>query len=171
MVQGQAAGHPLTRRGRAQAAAAADGLRGLAEPPIAVVSSDLLRCRQTAQVLADLLDLPVRTDAGLRERSLGRLEGRSWTAASTSWTGLGDGTVVDAVAAPPEGESVRDLATRVAGALDRALPADGRVLVVTHGGPVRVTLRDGGLLGMAWGQVPHATPLPFCARPGGRHPC
>lgn len=40
-----------------------------------VVSSDLSRALQTAHAFADLLGLPVATDARLRERSFGRWEG------------------------------------------------------------------------------------------------
>jgi probable phosphoglycerate mutase len=70
--QGQA-DPPLDEVGRAQSATAAPLLAAFS--PVAIVSSDLRRASQTAQPLAELLDLPVALDARLRERSLGHWEG------------------------------------------------------------------------------------------------
>lgn len=67
---------PLSPLGLAQAARLADALAD--EPLAAIYSSDLSRARQTAQALADMRGLPVRTDARLRERAFGRFEGLSW---------------------------------------------------------------------------------------------
>lgn len=67
---------PLSPLGLAQAARLAEALSD--EPLAAIYSSDLSRARQTAQALADVHGLPVRTDAQLRERAFGRFEGLSW---------------------------------------------------------------------------------------------
>ncbi|HEX4224067.1 MAG TPA: histidine phosphatase family protein, partial [Pseudonocardiaceae bacterium] len=82
----------LSAQGRAQALATAEELaKKLAterEPRAeAILASDLLRARQTAQIIAEVLDLPVQLDAGLREQSLGQLEGQLYTAR------FGEGTV------------------------------------------------------------------------------
>ncbi|MFT7721459.1 MAG: histidine phosphatase family protein [Roseateles sp.] len=67
---------PLSPLGRAQADQLAAALAD--EPLAAVYASDLSRARQTAEALARAHGLPVRLDAGLRERSFGRFEGLSW---------------------------------------------------------------------------------------------
>ncbi|GHF39260.1 putative phosphoglycerate mutase [Amycolatopsis bartoniae] len=141
-VQGQSAeAGSLTARGLRQAAQAA---RLLAEryPDIdAIFSSDLPRARETAEVIASVLGLPVRTDPCLREQHLGCLEGRRFA------DPLGEGTVQDAVERlwrepwrrPGDGESITDLYERVHATLDRYAAGPGReVVLVAHGGPVRV---------------------------------
>ena len=57
---------------------AGDGARPSAG--VRIVSSDLLRTRQTAEVIADALGVPVELERGLREKSYGVAEGRpqSW---------------------------------------------------------------------------------------------
>jgi broad specificity phosphatase PhoE len=106
------------------------------------------------------LGLPVHTDSRLRERSLGVLEGSRSTTIGESVTGLAGGLVIDPDTRPPAGESVRDLYLRAAEFCDDLAarlrdgrygreaspwpadpgPADsgGDVLVIAHGGTVRV---------------------------------
>jgi probable phosphoglycerate mutase len=163
-VQGQTGGTGLSARGREQVAAAATALGRGAVRPVSVVSSDLLRCRETAGVLAAALDLPVTWDAGLRERSFGVLEGTSWDDVPGAAVGVVGGVVVDPDVRPPGGESVADLAVRVAGALGRAARMAGPVLVVTSGGPIRVATAPGPPAGMPWAPVRHATPFAVCLR-------
>ncbi|PFH09197.1 putative phosphoglycerate mutase [Collimonas sp. PA-H2] len=64
---------PLNQVGERQALALARSLDGIALD--AVFSSDLQRARQTAVPLAAARNLPLRLDAGLRERCYGALEG------------------------------------------------------------------------------------------------
>lgn len=70
--QGQA-DPPLDEVGRAQAYEVAALVAALR--PDILVSSDLVRSLQTAGPIADVTGLPLRTDARLRERSLGHWEG------------------------------------------------------------------------------------------------
>jgi ribonuclease H / adenosylcobalamin/alpha-ribazole phosphatase len=163
-VQGQTGGTGLSARGREQVTAAAAAVRRGPLRPVAVVSSDLQRCRETAGVLAGALDLPVSWDADLRERSFGVLEGRSWDDVPGAAVGVVGGVVVDAGVRPPGGESVADLTARVARALGRAARLGGPVLVVTSGGPVRVATAPGPPAGMPWAPVRHATPFAVCLR-------
>ena len=168
-IAGLAQGHndeaELTERGRRQAAAAAApfGYR----PVRAIYSSDLRRARQTAAAFAAVLGLPVYADARLRERSLGVLEGSANQVIGSSVTGLADGLVIDPDARPPAGESVRDLYARaaafcdeLAAGLGESTGEGGDVLVVAHGGTVRVL--DAYLHGvpvdqMTWRPVDNAT--------------
>jgi ribonuclease H / adenosylcobalamin/alpha-ribazole phosphatase len=132
----------LTEAGRRQAVAAASVLAA-GEPLTAVVSSPLLRCRQTAQVVADRLGLPVRVDQDWRECAFGAWDGltaaevaRGWPAEYAAWSGS---TAVP----PPDGESLDAVDRRALRARDRVI-ADhprGRVLVVTHVGPIKALVR------------------------------
>ena len=67
---------PLSPLGLSQAERVAEALAD--EPLAAIYSSDLIRARQTAEALARVQGLPVRFDAGLRERAFGRFEGLTW---------------------------------------------------------------------------------------------
>jgi len=64
---------PLTGEGRQQAAEAAHRLKNRQWE--VVVASDLLRARETAEIIGRNLDLPVLLFPGLRERKMGPLEG------------------------------------------------------------------------------------------------
>jgi broad specificity phosphatase PhoE len=158
----------LTEQGLRQAAEAADSFRG--REIRAIYSSDLRRARQTAAAFADVLDLPVLTDARLRERSFGVLEGTSLATVDPALTGVADGLVIDADARPPGGESVRDFYLRAASFADGLAAAlrdgaeapSGDVLAVAHGGTLRVL--DAYLHGvsadeMTWRPVSNATIL------------
>jgi broad specificity phosphatase PhoE len=164
---GLAQGHndqaELTSRGQRQAAEAAERFRG--RRVRAIYASDLRRALQTATAFGRVLGLPVTTDARLRERSLGVFEGTPAAAIGPEVTGLGDGRVLDPDARPYGGESVRDLYSRAAGFCDDLMtdgrPAgDGDVLIVAHGGTLRVLeayLHGIGVEQMRWEPVGNAT--------------
>ena len=169
-IAGLAQGHndeaELTERGLRQAAEAAAqfGYR----PVRALYASDLRRAQQTAAAFAAVLGLPVCTDARLRERSLGVLEGAAHKAIGPSATGLAGGLVVDPDTRPAGGESVRDLYHRAAAFCDdlaaslrdRGGTSSGDVLVIAHGGTVRVLdayARGVPVDQMAWRPVDNAT--------------
>jgi len=139
-IQGQT-NSPLNDRGRAQANALADELAR--EPITAVYSSDLDRARETAEILAGRLDLPVVVDPGLRERNFGSWEGKTVDELEARWPGAwarwrdgneGEGDVEDHLALAAR---VRDAVHRLAA----AHPGE-RILVVAHGGAMRVILMD-----------------------------
>jgi probable phosphoglycerate mutase len=134
---------PLNETGRRQSEQLAEAL--LADPPAAVYSSDLRRARETAEIVARRLELPVRIDPRLREVDVGE------------WSGL---TLAEIERLYPEGvrrreaggtgwergETYEAMGERVLGALHEIAAAHdgGRVLVVTHGGPMgRVWLACG----------------------------
>ena len=166
-VAGLAQGHndvaELTDRGLGQASDAAWQFRD--RPVRAIYASDLRRARQTADAFAAVLGLPVVHDERLRERSLGVLEGVPSVTIGPSATGLDDGRVADPDARPTDGESVRDLYDRAAEFVDELAAmvdddAAGDVVVVAHGGTVRVIeacLRGVPVDQMSWGAVKNAT--------------
>jgi broad specificity phosphatase PhoE len=140
LAQGHRDDAELTARGMEQAAAVAERFRGLAVS--AVYSSDLRRALQTADAFSKVLGLPVITDARLRERNMGVLEGGPLAAATPDQTGLDDGAVADPDTSPDGGESVRELYQRAAAFCDDladqpSTPATD-VVIVAHGGTLRV---------------------------------
>ena len=124
----------LDELGFAQAAIAARALASLS--PSAIVSSDLIRARSTAQALADLVDLPVRTDARLREIDVGTWQGLTfdevwalYPADAAAWRDGGSGR-------RGGGETLVEVGERATAAVREALADvdDGGVLIVaTHG--------------------------------------
>ncbi|MBV8256531.1 MAG: histidine phosphatase family protein [Actinobacteria bacterium] len=124
-AEGRLQGHtdrPLNEFGRRQAARLAEELAG--ERIDAIWSSDLARARETAQIVAARLGLPVEFDTGLREKSWG------------NWEGL---TAGEREQVEYEGESTEAHRDRTLAALRRIceLHPDDTVLVVTHGGSLR----------------------------------
>jgi len=128
---------PLNERGREQARALAASVAGTSFA--ALYSSDLRRAAETAEIVAERLQLRVRVLPGLRELDIG------------SWAGFTlaelKARVPDAVArwqrdgeqAWDGGESHEAMAARVLEAI-RSIAiqhGDQQVLVVSHGGPIR----------------------------------
>lgn len=122
---------PLNDTGREQARDALMTLRS--RPWDAVVSSPLRRARETAQILADGLGIPLGAAyPGLVERDYGSLEGTSSAAAIDRWPNR----------EYPGAESLDSVATRGAAAF-AAVAADhpgDAVLIVCHGTIIRYTL-------------------------------
>ena len=131
---------PLNHTGRRQAHELAD--RVSSEGMRSLWSSDLSRAAETAEIVGERIGLRPRVDSRLREGDRGDWEGHlfseiereqpdlyaAWRRAGADWRF-------------PGGESLAELAERVAAALDdvrqtRQLPA----LVVCHGGPIRAML-------------------------------
>ena len=140
------ADRPLTERGRAQAAELAERL---AEVELeGVYSSDLARTRVTAEAVARRKELPVFELRELREVDVGSWEGltrdeaearfpdgfRRWKAGGTGWD---------------DGEDYGAMSARVLAAIDQiaATHQGGRVLIVSHAGPIRAV--HAAALGMA----------------------
>jgi probable phosphoglycerate mutase len=141
-IQGQSPAAPgLTATGRSQAAEAARELARRAPRADLIVASDLARAAETAEIIAARLGLPVEFDPGLREQSLGALEGRqAFVAAGADGDDLLNAFWEGPFRTPPGGESVAGMYDRVHRALNRITAAHpgADLIVVTHGGPVRV---------------------------------
>jgi broad specificity phosphatase PhoE len=145
-IQGRWQGHtdvPLNAIGRAQAQRLAERLRDEGAHFDAIYSSDLQRAWETAGALGAALDLAPQPLQALREIDVG------------GWGGLTHAQLLardpDLVARLESGEDVRrggtgerfaDLYRRAVEAAERlaAERPDGRLLLVTHGGPVRALL-------------------------------
>jgi ribonuclease H / adenosylcobalamin/alpha-ribazole phosphatase len=136
---------PLTPRGQAQARAVASRLARLAGPVAAVVSSPLQRCTDTASVLAEALQgLPVRIDPDLIECDFGAWEGHTFAEVRERWPDELGRWLASTAVAPPDGEPLRAVATRVRRVLRTVRDSyPGRwVIMVSHVTPLKVVLRE-----------------------------
>ena len=134
---------PLSQTGREQAVRLAGRLTGMKFD--AVYASDLARAFDTARaVAATLADSPeVRTDSGLREIDVGRLGGKVRSEIEEEFPDYVMALRSDPWnARRPGGESMADLAARAKLAFDGLCERHPgqRLLVVTHGGVVRVAV-------------------------------
>jgi broad specificity phosphatase PhoE/ribonuclease HI len=132
----------LTERGAEQAHAAAARLSSY--DVIAVVSSPLRRAHQTASVVAEVLGLPVVTDAGLAETDFGEWEGLTFAEVRDKWPDELQAWLDSADVAPPGGESFATTFARVAAARERLTTSyvGSQVLVVSHVTPIKTLVRQ-----------------------------
>jgi broad specificity phosphatase PhoE len=138
-INGRTAGIGLSERGRAEARLVADRLAG--ENPAALYASPLQRTRETAEILAARLGLPVVCRDELIELDFGEWTGLSFdqVRADPRWPPWQS---CRSIAAIPGGESWRQVQERVVGALfdlRRAHP-EGNIVVVSHGDVIRAAL-------------------------------
>lgn len=125
---------PLNENGRYQARLLAQKLKSC--PFAAIYTSDLVRARETADILAAALHLPVTGDARLREIDQGQWEGQFVDDIRARYAELWQQRTVDpASLRPPGGETVGEVAVHAHATLDdfaRRHPG-ASVLVVSHG--------------------------------------
>ena len=133
---------PLSDDGRRQVLRAADVLASSGRVD-AVVCSPLRRTRETAEVVAGRLGLPVREDAAWRECSFGQWDGLTMAQVQERWPEELAAWQASTSVAPPGGESFDDVERRVRVARDRTLARHPRqrVLVVTHVTPIKQLVR------------------------------
>lgn len=130
--------HPLTALGRTQAAALAEKLAG--RPIQRIYTSPILRARETAEIVATRLNLPIEISAGLKEYDCGELEGRgdadAWAADGEFFRAWLAGKNLDQ--APSGGETFFEIQQRLAGFVHGLVAAYGaseaEILCVSHGG-------------------------------------
>ncbi|WNV77193.1 bifunctional RNase H/acid phosphatase [Geodermatophilus sp. DSM 44513] len=134
---------PLSATGRAEAAAAAERAGELGIE--VVVASPLRRTRETAEVVAATLGLPVQLDDDLVELDFGELEGLTAEEARQRHPLAARRFLDDVTVAAPGGESITDVSARVGRARARVLREHtGRtVLVVSHVTPIKLLLAAG----------------------------
>ncbi|GAA3807572.1 histidine phosphatase family protein [Sphaerisporangium flaviroseum] len=124
---------PLDETGLAQASRAASLLASLS--PSLIVSSHLRRAHDTAATLAGIVGLDVAVDKDLRERGGGEWEGLTRAEIAAGWP------VQYAEWEAPGGESVTDVADRVAAATRRwvdRLEDGGLMVIASHGAAIRL---------------------------------
>lgn len=134
-LQGQTMDVPLTERGLAQAREAADAVARVVPDGTPVWSSDQLRARQTAEVVADRLSSEVCLSPLLREQALGDLEGRLTSELSAE--PVTEGEHISEIRWGG-GESVADVYVRSQSVLEQLPDAD--LVIVGHGDSLRILL-------------------------------
>lgn len=126
---------PLNDTGRWQARQAAQALAD--EPIAAIYTSDLQRAHATAQAVAEATGAPLVAEPGLRERSFGHFQGRTFAEIEAEqpenalrWRKR------DPHYAPEGGESLVALRERIARTVDALAGrhAGEQVVMVAHGG-------------------------------------
>jgi len=141
-MAGRFCGHtdsPLSERGVAQLPPLVE--RFSATKFAAMYSSDLLRCRQTAQPLADFHHLAPQFCASLRELNFGRWDGWSWAEIEADDAEFAREWIEKyPLLAAPEGEDFLSFQTRIRTTLHEiaATHVGAHVLVVCHGGLLRM---------------------------------
>lgn len=141
-IQGQL-DPPLGHTGRDQARRLAERFQGTR--PAAIYSSDLVRSRETADAVAEVVGCTAILMPALREIALGEWEGLTredlmerYPALWERWIADPDWDLV------PGGERAADFERRVRGALEeiQSRHPHGDVLVFTHGGVIQVALGE-----------------------------
>jgi len=137
---GRFGGHsptPLSELGKQQAEITGKTLAK--EKVQAIYSSDLLRALQTAQPLADLLDLPVFANPAFRERKVGVLEGKTFDESKNEhpndYYALVNRSVHHVIT---DGESYRQLLKRAVNALHEVLRKHHgeNIVIFSHTGAI-----------------------------------
>ena len=138
---------PLNEVGFAQAAEAGEILRHAGVHRI--ISSDLLRTRQTADTINTILQVPIEHDARLREINVGSWQGLTLDEIM-QWDPVNYQIFHDAPAPQrsfPNGESYTQLSERMSQVIREAVqqhPGE-HLLLVSHGGSIRAAVI--GLIG------------------------
>jgi alpha-ribazole phosphatase len=112
-------------------------------PLAAIYTSDLIRANTTAQAIASPHQLQPQPDARWREIAFGEWEGHTYTEVQAAWPHvLAEWQNAPLHCAPPQGETLTQLAHRVSAAL-LDLQRNHReqtIAVVAHGGPLQVLI-------------------------------
>lgn len=128
----------------------------------AIYASDLTRTMETAGYLAEALDLPIQPDKDLREINNGDLAGMPNEEALVRYPGLFFSTL-EMDEPYPNGESPREFYDRISAWFRRFLAQEhsGDVLVVTHGGVIKVLSHI--VKGLEWTNKVNTVPTGKCS--------
>ena len=129
---------PLIDQGIAQAEAAAGEVAQRGGGDV-LLTSPMLRTRQTAAIIGARVGLePIVVD-GLQEGRFGDWEGLTFAEVMTGWPDLMADWLASPDVSPPGGESVRAVVTRVSSALDGILEfhPGRRIIIAAHVGSIR----------------------------------
>jgi probable phosphoglycerate mutase len=136
---GQRAQESLTAVGSDQARRVAHFLESF--QIAAVFSSPLRRAQETAQAIADIVNVPVTTESALREVDAGEWENRSFHDLSGTdrwkwYNSFRSGT------RPPGGEMMLEVQARVVGFLERSAQTfrNANICAVSHGDVIRAAV-------------------------------
>ena len=129
-----------------------------------IISSDLARAKETADILAEALAVPVTTDEKLREADNGELAGMRNEEAMEKYPGLFWSTLKPEECYPG-GESPNVFFVRIKSWFEAFLnvckDAGGNVLVVTHGGVINIVYHL--VRNMEWSNTKKSVPVGNCS--------
>lgn len=129
----------LTERGVKQAESLRDRLASTDDYPTDIlISSTLPRAKQTAEIIAPALDLPIVWDDDLQEIRVGEADGLSHKEAHKQFSCFGSSDLGPFVPLAPGGESWAEFMLRVSRTLHRITNQypNMRVMLVSHGGVI-----------------------------------
>jgi broad specificity phosphatase PhoE len=139
VLAGRMPGVGLTERGRAEVAFVAERLAG--DDIAAIYSSPLQRTRESAEIVAERLGLPISFRDDLIELDFGEWTGKSFDQIRTDprWPPWNTRRSLSAI---PGGETMREVQRRVVEALLEIAEThpDEAALVVSHGDVIRAAL-------------------------------
>ena len=153
---------PLNGTGREQATATGRWLAERYEFD-RVLASDLLRTRETTDLLLEAVDAPATFEPAWRERDVGVYQGLTCGDVESRFPefGLSETAYKTTEAVPEGGESLRTVEERVTDRFEDLRGGDETLLVVTHGGPLCILL--GHAKGMALTEALSTHGLNNCA--------
>ena len=167
---------PLTALGEKQALQRAEAIAALGFSPGIVHCSDLGRARQTADIVAAVLDAEVVSHDGLRERSAGDWAGFTADEIDERWPGMRMAWRRGELHSIPGGEDDAAVIARVDPAIAEILEGPTPAIIVTHHGVLRLVATRAGAaidalipnLGGYWfaaagGALSNPEPLPALA--------
>jgi broad specificity phosphatase PhoE/ribonuclease HI len=134
----------LSDEGREQVRAAAAWLAELKDRIDAVVCSPVRRTRESADIVAAELGLPLEEEPGFAEMEFGVWDGLSFVEVAEQHKESFEAWLGDLDSAPPGGESFRVVEARVRAGLDRVLDqhAGRTVVVVSHVTPIKTLVAN-----------------------------
>jgi broad specificity phosphatase PhoE/ribonuclease HI len=134
----------LSDEGREQIRAAAAWLTGLKDKIDAVVCSPVRRTRESADIVAAELGLPLEEESGFAEMEFGEWDGLSFMEVAEQHKETFEAWLGDLEAAPPGGESFSAVEARVQAGLGRVLEqhAGRTVVVVSHVTPIKTLVAN-----------------------------
>ncbi len=135
---------PLNDEGREQARATGEWLAPLAGTFDALVSSPVRRTRETAEILAEFLDLEIEEEPAIAEMEFGTWDGMSFTEVHEQYPDEMSSWLGDLESAPHGGESFRAVEKRVLEGRDRMIASykAKTVVAVSHVTPIKTLVAD-----------------------------
>lgn len=153
----------LTERGQQQARDVAAYFDGISCARL--ITSDLIRCRETAELIGDKINLNTEAEPRLRELGLGEAEGLHRSEALAQYPGLANLWDHPGKPPAPNGETPQQLQHRIRSFLDEFISElceeTAPTIVVTHAGPIltmvslasQYTLKEAQNLSLANGGI------------------
>jgi len=135
---------PLNENGRKEAELSAQNLLKTKQQYDLIITSPMIRTKETASIIGEKLGIPIIENALLIERHFGELDGLTWEEFSQKFPELAAINTPTYQENLPSGEKISEVESRVREFISilKKEYADKRVLVVTHAGLIRIFKRE-----------------------------